>query len=306
MPDRRLISTAHGTHSGAFESRDWGLLAAITAMWGSSYLFIEIAVEDLSPSVVTASRLFIGAAVLALFSPARAKIDRQDWAHVALLGAVWLVVPLTLFPIAEQWVSSALTGMLAGSSALFAALVAAVLLRQLPGGVQIAGLALGFIGVAVVSIPALINDEGSSTTIGVILILIAFFCEGLALALSVPLTQRYGGPPVMLRMLLVAAVITFPFGVAGAASSHFTPEAVASVVILGLGATATAFVLMGKLAGRVGATRASVTIYLIAAVAVLLGIEVLHEPVAALSLVGLVFVLCGAWLVGRAEQRADR
>ena len=304
MSRDRLISTSHGTHADAFEALDWGLLAGVALMWGSAYLFIEVAIEDFSPTVVTAARLVIGAAVLALFPSARAGIARDDWGRVVLLGIIWVAIPFTLFPIAQQWISSALTGMLNGANPLFAALIAAILLRQLPGRLQLIGLLVGFVGVVAISIPALLDSDDSSTALGIVLVLVALFCYALALNMSVPLTQRYGGPPVMLRMLVVGAIATLPLGIAGIPSSTFSANALASVVILGAFASALAFVVMAKLAGRVGATRASVSVYFIPVVAVLLGVAVLDESVAALSLVGLLLVLIGAWLTSREERRA--
>ena len=305
MSRRRLISTAHGTRREAFAPLDWGLLAGVALMWGSAYLFIEVAIEDLSPTVVTAARLIVGAGVLALFPSARGRIDRGDWGRIVLLGIVWVAIPFTLFPIAQQWISSALTGMLNGANPLFAALIASILLRHLPGRTQIVGLALGFVGVVVISIPAVRDSDDSATALGIVLVLIALFCYALALNMSVPLTQRYGGPPVMLRMLVVGAIATLPLGVAGLPSSTWTVDAVASVVVLGAGASAAAFLVMAKLASRVGATRASVSVYFIPVVAVVLGLTVLDETVAAMSIGGLALVLVGAWLVSREEGRAE-
>lgn len=274
-------------------------------MWGSAYLFIEVAIEDLSPTVVTAARLIVGTAVLALFPTARGRIDRRDWGRIVLLGIVWVAIPFTLFPIAQQWISSALTGMLNGANPLFAALIASILLRHLPGRTQLVGLALGFVGVVVISIPALSASDTSSTALGIALVLVALFCYALALNMSVPLTQRYGGPPVMLRMLMVGAIATLPLGVAGLPSSTWTVDAIASIVVLGAAASAAAFVVMARLASRVGATRASVSVYFIPVVAVILGVAVLDETVAALSIGGLALVLVGAWLVTRQENRAE-
>ncbi len=306
MSRRRFISTAHGTRTEAFAPLDWALLAGVALMWGSAYLFIEVAIEDLSPTVVTASRLVVGASVLALFPSARSRIDSRDWGQIVLLGIIWVAIPFTLFPIAQQWISSALTGMLNGANPLFAALIATALLRHLPGRTQVAGLSLGFVGVVAISIPALVDSDDSSTALGIALVLVALFGYALALNISVPLTQRYGGPPVMLRMLTVGAIATMPLGLAGIPSSTFTTSSVISVIVLGAGASAAAFVVMGRLASRVGATRASVSVYFIPVVAVVLGVAVLDESVAVISIGGLALVLLGAWLVSREEERVAR
>ena len=279
------------------------MLIAVALMWGSAYLFSEVGLEDLSPTVITAGRLLVGTLVLASFPSARGHVDREDWPRIVALGIIWVAIPFTLFPIAQQWIDSALTGMLNGANPLFAALIATALLRHRPGRSQITGLAVGFFGVLAISWPAVRDSDGTSTALGIALVLLALFCYALALNLSVPLTQHYGGPPVMLRMLVVGCIATAPLGLAGLPSSTFTARAVVAIVVLGAGASAIAFVTMARLASRVGATRASVAVYFIPVVAVILGVTLLDETVATLSLAGLALVLAGAWLVSREEQR---
>ena len=93
----------------------------------------------------------------------RTRADRS-WrpsARIAVLGVVWLAVPLTLFPFAEERVSSSVTGMLNGATPLFVAIVATMIARRPPPGHQLVGLLVGFAGVVVIALPSL--DEGSSS-----------------------------------------------------------------------------------------------------------------------------------------------
>ena len=80
----------------------------------------------------------------------RTAIDRDDWPRVALLGMTWVAIPLSLFPIAQQWIDSSVAGMINGAVPITTALWSTVLLRRLPGRIQLLGIALGFAGVVAV------------------------------------------------------------------------------------------------------------------------------------------------------------
>jgi drug/metabolite transporter (DMT)-like permease len=297
----RIIATAEGTRQDAFGPVEWGLLAGIALMWGSSFLWIAEGVESFSPAVVALSRLVLGAAALALFPATRHPVERSDWPAIALLGVVWMSVPLLLFPIAQQWVDSAIAGMINGGVPLFAAVVAAVLLRRLPGPVQVAGLLVGFGGVILITLPAASQSGGSP--LGVSLILGATALYGLAFNMSVPLAQKYGSLPVLLRAQLVAMGLVAPFGLVGLSSSSWAWSSAGAMVLLGVFSTGVAYVAMTELGRRVGATRGSIAIYFLPIVALVLGVVFRDEAVPGLAVAGTAFVIVGAWLSSRREQR---
>ena len=89
---------------------DAALLVVPGVIWGASFLFIAEGLEAVAPNGVTFTRIAIGFLTLSLFPSARRPVARADWAGTALLGVVWLAFPLSMFPFAEQHVSSALTG----------------------------------------------------------------------------------------------------------------------------------------------------------------------------------------------------
>src|SRR6267143_5795272 len=103
---------------------DWLILVAPGIIWGASFLFIAEGLRAIGPCGVTFVRILVGFGTLALLPAARGPIARSDRGAVALLGVLWLAFPLSMFPFAEQRVSSALTGMLNGANPLFTALVA--------------------------------------------------------------------------------------------------------------------------------------------------------------------------------------
>jgi drug/metabolite transporter (DMT)-like permease len=295
-----LPATAHGTSVHAYTLQDWGILALIALIWGSSFLFMEIGLRAFAPGVVTLARIGLGTATLALLARARTPVDREDWGRIALLGFVWLAIPLTLFPIAQQWIDSSVAGMINGAMPIFAAAWSAYLLRRLPGWRQMLGIGIGFLGIILVFLPEL--QASADTALGALVALFAVTFYGLATNLAVPLQQKYGAAPVVLRAQMVALLLVLPFGLWQLGESTWSWESALAMIPLGILGTGLAIVLMATLAGRVGAPRASIAIYFLPLVAVVLGVVVLGESVAPMALVGVALVLVGAWIASRRER----
>jgi len=294
-----LPSTARGTNLEAFGHTEWSLLAGVALIWGSSFFFIAIGLESFSPGVVTLARVGLGTAALAFVGRARLPIDRADRGRVVVLGLIWIGIPLTLFPIAQQWIDSSVTGMLNAAMPVSAAVWATVLLRRAPGRRQLVGIAIGFVGVIAVSVPELRDSSASALGAGLSLLAVAFY--GLAANMAVPLQQRYGSLPVLLRAQLAALVFVTPIGLAQLGSSSWQWSSALAMVPLGVLGTGVAFVLMATLVGRVGAPRGAVAIYFVPIVAVVLGVAFLSERVEAIALAGAALVLVGSWVASRAE-----
>jgi drug/metabolite transporter (DMT)-like permease len=301
-PRRGVLSTSEGTHRGAFAPLDWTLFLSIGGIWGASFLFIAIGLHAFEPGVITWGRILCGAAVLWIVPAARTPIERQDRARLVAVSILWVAIPFTLFPLAEQHVTSALTGLLNGALPIFAAVIGAAMLRRAPDRSRVLGLAIGFAGVATIALPA--AGAGSSEALGVALALGAVACYGVAINISVPLTQRYGALPVMARMLALAAIWTAPFGLWGLRTSSFGWGPLAAVVTLGAAGTGIAFVLMGTLVARVGSTRAAFATYQIPVVAMILGAAFLGERIRWTSVLGIAAVIAGAILASRRETVA--
>jgi drug/metabolite transporter (DMT)-like permease len=280
-----------------FGAADWMLLGATALMWGSSFLFIEVALESFAPAVITLLRLVFGAATLVWFRRARTPIDRHDWVTVTLLAVFWMAGPFLLFPFAQQWIASSLAGMINGAVPVFATLVAAIVARTRPSIRQTAGVIVGFAGVVTVSWPAV--QGARSTVLGVILVLIATMSYGVAINIAAPLQHRYGTLPVLLRTQLVAVILTTIPGLTSVADSSFSWTSLGAILPLGCLGTGVAFVTMWTLVGQVGAARASLAVYFIPVVAIALGAIVRDERIALISLVGTAMVILGAIFASR-------
>jgi drug/metabolite transporter (DMT)-like permease len=253
--------------------------------------------------LVTWLRVGFGAALMASLTKARTvRIPRQDMPRVALLGVIWVAIPFTLFPIAQQWIDSAVAGMLNGAVPIFTAIVASVLLRQLPGRLQVMGLIVGFAGILAIALPS--AESGATAAIGVVLVLVATVCYGFATNIVAPLQQKYGSIPVMAHVLWVAALLVTPYGIYGLTQSAFAWESLAATMAVGFLGTGVAFILMGSLVGSVGATRSSFITYLIPVVALVLGVVFRDEIVAPIAVIGSLLVIVGALLASRREASA--
>ena len=273
---------------------DWALLVVPGVIWGASFLFIAEGLEAVAPNGVTFSRIAIGFLTLSLFPSARRPVARTDWAGTAALGVLWFAFPLSMFPFAEQHVSSALTGMLNGATPLFVAAVASLLAHRLPERGVAIGLVVGFGGAVIMAVPAL---GGSSSAFGIGLIMAALVSYGIALNVARPLQQRNGAIPVVWRALAVALILTAPLGLPEVLKGDWSLRPALAMLCLGAGGTAIATVLTATAAGRMGATKASVTAFLIPVVALILGVVIRHEQVTAVSLVGAAICLLGAAII---------
>jgi drug/metabolite transporter (DMT)-like permease len=252
----------------------------------------------MAPNGVTFTRIAIGFLTLSLFPSARKPVARADWAGTAALGVLWLAFPLSMFPFAEQHVSSALTGMLNGATPLCVAAVATVIARRLPQRGVLLGLVVGFGGAVLMALPAMGGSgESSGSAFGVALIGIAIVSYGIALNIARPLQQRNGAIPIIWRALGVAVVLTAPLGLPAVLNAHWTWRAALSMACLGAGGTAIAHILTATAAGRLGATKASATAFLMPVIALVLGVVLLGEQVTVVSLVGAAICLLGAAII---------
>ena len=296
-PDNRAGIAAPQPTDSQFTPNDWSLFLAVGAIWGSSFLFIDIGLDSLPPGVITLMRVGLGALALVLLPRESIRIAPADRARLVTLSVVWVAVPFTLFPIAEQHISSSVAGLLNGGTPIFAAVFAALIWRQQTRGAQLLGIAVGFVGVVLVSLPSI--GDGSSEATGVALVVLATVCYGLAVTLAAPMQQRYGSVNLMAKVLALATLWTAPYGLWQIGDASWELGPVLAVVVLGVVGTGIAFAFMGSLVGRVGSTRASFITYLIPVVALALGVTFRGDEVAPIELVGIVFVIAGALFASR-------
>ena len=295
----RLVSTSRGSSQAAFGPQEWLLLAGPAFIWGASFFLIAVALESFPPEIVTLGRIGFGFFALTFLPQVRAPIDPDDRGRFILLGVLWMALPFAMFSFSEQWIDSAVAGMLNAGTPIFAMLIGSFLLRTAPRWVQVLGVVLGTIGIALISWPSL--GEGSNSALGVAMVIVANISYGFALNLAVPLQQKYGGLATIWRVQAVALAIWIVPGALALDSVEFEWGPMLALITLGVLGTGVAFVLAIILAGRVGAPRASILTYFMPIVSIALGVLFLNETITGWELLGAAVLLAGAYATSRRE-----
>jgi drug/metabolite transporter (DMT)-like permease len=278
--------------------RSWVFFLALAALWGASYLFIKVALEDeLSPPFIVFARTLLAAIVLL---PAAAYLGalggvRERLAPLFLLGLIQVTGPFMLITIGEQEISSSLTGILVAGAPIFTFLLAFALEgeeRATPA--SLAGVALGIAGVALLL--GVDAPGGTSALVGGLLVVLA--TTGYAVGAwyvkrRVPGVQPVGAVATTCAasalMTLPVALLTFPDHVPSLAASG-------SLVALGVGGTGIAFVLFYSLVASDGPRTTSLVAYVAPGFSVVYGVVLLDESFGLTTLAGLVLIVGGSWL----------
>jgi drug/metabolite transporter (DMT)-like permease len=269
-------------------------------IWGLPYFFIKVAVQEVPPFVIAFFRVALAAALLLPIAWRRGALDslRRCKGAVFAFAMVEFAVPFSTISLGERWISSSVTGILIAMVPLSIALIQRFFgIRETLGPWRIAGLVLGFIGVA-----ALVGTGPITWPLGwagVACMLVAT----LGYAIGPLIIQRHMrgmdsiGPlaaslGVATLVLSLPAALQFP--------DHWpSPAATASIAVLGVICTAVAMLLMFYLVHDAGASRATVITYINPVVATLLGTVGLHESLGLGGAIAFVLILLGSWLATR-------
>jgi drug/metabolite transporter (DMT)-like permease len=289
-------------------ARQAGLLGALSAIWGGSYLLIKYALEDFSAPMIVWGRTAIAAVVLLVAlrgAAAGAFADmrrRPGWALA--LSSVAVVLPFMLITLGELEVPSGLTAVLISPAALFVALFAPFIdpserIDRTQGLGMVAGLAGVALVVGVESIHSLWQFLGALAMVA------AAACYAISGFVVKGRYRRLTSVQTSFVSLSVAALVTLP--IAAATPPDHAPglRAVAAVIALGAVGTALAFVIFYKLIAEVGAGRASLVSYLAPGVALFYGAVFLDEAITVAAVAGLVLILGGVALASRPRRREE-
>jgi drug/metabolite transporter (DMT)-like permease len=288
--------------------RQIGLLFALSAIWGGSYLLIKYALDGFSAPMIVWGRTALAAIVLliALRGAARGAFAdmrrRPGWAVV--LGAVSVTLPFMLITLGEHEVPSGLTAVLISPAALFVALFAPFIdPSERIDRRQASGLLVGLAGVALVvgveSISSLGQFLGALAMVG------AAACYALG---GYVVKGRYGRLTSMqtsLVSLSVTSLLTLPLAAATFPTEMPGLGSVSALVALGVVGTALGFVIFYKLIAEVGAGRASLVSYLAPGVALFYGAIFRDEPITVAAVAGLVLILGGVALASRRSRKPE-
>jgi drug/metabolite transporter (DMT)-like permease len=279
---------------------DWLILGALALIWGGAFFFIAVAVRHVPPLTYVWLRLAIAAAAMWLFVRARGQgvgLPREVWGSIFLLALLNNAIPFALFGWGQTHIASGLASILNATTPIWGVVVAHFLThdeRMSPR--KIAGVLLGFGGVATMIGPSLLSNLGSST-----LAQLACVTASLSYALAAVWARRFrrmGVSPLSvttgqltagaIMMLPVAMIVDRPW-------THAFPPLTAwgAIIALALLCTAFGYVLYFRLIETSGATNALLVTLLVPPVAILLGATFLGEKLAPQDFAGLGLIALG-------------
>ena len=278
-------------------------LLSLALIWGSSFLWIKLGLDALSPGQMVFARVALGALVLgAIALIRRTALPRggRMWGHLVVYVFFANVLPFTLFAIGEQTVDSGLTGVINSTTPLWA-----VPCTLLFGGVRrislntILGLVVGFAGVLLIFSPwqaTGINLGGAA------ICLVAAASYGVGVVYAGRFLANKGVAPgglaaAQMLAATVMAALVLPFD--GLQPIRWDGPALLAVVVLGVFGTGFAFLIQHAQIAKEGPTAASMVAYLLPVVSVLLGVVFLHEALTVREGLGMVIVLVGVGLTKR-------
>ncbi len=283
--------------------RGWLLFSAMSVIWGIPYLFIKVAVAELAPATLVLARVGIAAVVLLPATVRRRELIPvlRQWRPLLAYTAVELCVPWYFLAVAEQTLSSSLTGLLLATVPLVSAVLVVTTGHERLGARRVAGLLVGFAGVA-----ALVGlDIGGGNILAVGAVAVVAICYAVGPFILARHLSQVPDLGVVAASLLVATVVYLPFGIARAAEGMPSVPTVIAVVTLGVICTAVAFVLFFRLIAEVGPARATVITYVNPAVALVLGVVVLNESFTLITAIGFALILLGSVLGTGRDRRAE-
>jgi drug/metabolite transporter (DMT)-like permease len=246
------------------QTADGLALLMLGVLWGGGFLFIRIAVPEFGPVALVDLRVLVAGLTLALYAALRGGVPPfwRRWREYLVLGALNVAVPFTLIAWAELTVSASLAAIMMATSPLFTAPIAAVTLRERLSRWQIAGLLIGFAGVAVlVGWAPLASTPVFGVSVVALLGAALFYALGGiytarrftgASPVESTIGQQFGAFVLLLPLMLVAPPPVWP-----------SPAATASVLVLAIFSSVFAYLLFFGLMSSVGATQTATVSYLV-------------------------------------------
>ncbi len=287
------------------------LLLASGLAWGIPYLLIRIAVSQFDVASVVLARVVIGGTLLLPFAIHQKAFlpALKQWRWVLAFALLELVGPWFLITFGEKTLSSSLSGLLVATVPLWAVILGFFFFgdRSLTNPRSLAGFGLGFVGVALlVGIDAFSGHLDVTAAIGVLLAAVGY---AIAPALADRKLRDVPASGVMTLSMMIVAVIYAVPGIGGfvrvmtgPVASQPTWSGWAALAILGAVCSSLAFLIFFALIREVGSVRATLTAYLNTAIAILLGVVFLNEPLTLGIIIGFPLVLIGSYIASRKQQ----
>ena len=278
--------------------RAWILMLALAALWGASYMFIEIALDGgLSSTFLVFARLALGVLVLAPIAYSRGAFGaiRRNLPVLSFISLVHITGPFLLITVGQHHVTSSMAGILIASAPIFITIIATVYAHDdRLGPLGIFGIVLGMLGITL-----LFGVDLSGTTETLLAgggILLAAF--GYAVGSIIAKRRLSEVPPVGIATATIGLGALWLVPVAPFTAPASVPDlgTIAAMVALGAGGSGLAFLIFYVLNAEVGPSRSSIVAYIAPFFSVIYGVTLLDEPFGAATAAGLVLILAGSWL----------
>ncbi len=280
--------------------RSWIYFAIVGFLWGIPYLLIKIAVLDIPPALIVAGRTLIGALILIPIAiHKKSFLDAiRGIKYVLPYAFLEMVGPWILITNAETKLNSGLAGLLVATVPIFATIFTSMRGdHSVWQAKRIFGLIIGFIGIiALVGIET-ITGRSNPTAIG--MVILAAILYAYAVLMVVSNLPEVDGVAINGLAMAITCIFYIPIAIATWPDHPVSTKSISALIALGIFSTAIAFMLFFSVIVEIGAARGSLTTYVNTAVAVVLGIIILNEPLTVGILVGLPLVLLGSYLASR-------
>lgn len=280
--------------------RGWGLFALVGALWGVPYLFMKVAVEELSTPLIVFARVLIGALVLIPLAFYKKTLTPalKYWKYILLYAVLEMVIPWSLITSSQRDLSSGVVALLVATVPIWATFFA-----HYSGDTtaahrtRIFGIAIGLLGIALIVGIESLNDVAN--IFALFSVLVAAFSYAWAVNMITSKAPDASGVAINGIAMAISTAIFAPFALTNLPKSTPSSDAILATIGLGVLCTAIAFWIFFKVLDEIGPARASLVVYPNTAIAVVLGIILLDEKLTLAIAIGLPLVLVGSYFASR-------
>jgi len=290
--------------------RGYLALFTLAMIWGAAFLFIKLAVRDMSPGTLVLARAVFGAVTLGVIFAVRRQTPFPTGTRARLLpflvmAIVGSLIPWVAIAFGEQSISSALASILNATTPLWTAVFAYwVTPTERPSGLNYLGVAIGFLGTGILIAPDLIGQPLRATTIGTLAVALAA-CS-YAVSALVQRRRLRGVSPLQVGFwqLALTAPLAFAVALPTIGATHLRLPSIVAILFLGVGGSGLGFLLYYFMMNTLGATRATTVTFLVPVTAVFWGATLLREAITIPIVAGMAVILLGLYLTSRPRTSA--
>ena len=292
--------------------RGYAALALLALIWGASFLFIKLAIRDMSPTTLVFLRSLGGLIALGLLLGARRQPLAPAGTRARLLPFVGMAVFGSLLPwfgfgFGELSISSALASILNATTPLWTAIFAFwVTPAERPSPVNYLGVAIGFVGTGILVAPDLIGHPLKATTIGTLAVAGAAACYAVSALIQRRRLRGVSSIQVGFWQLLLTTPLALLVSLPTIGATHLHPLSFLAVLVLGVGGSGIAYLLYYFMMNTLGATRATTVTFLLPLTAVFWGATLLDEVINLQIIAAMIVILAGVFLTSRPSAPAER